>query len=194
MDVGAVEGRLDRYIPERGWFDRQEQADYAGTHGIGHIARVLVWTARIAARLDGVVRQEELLWAAGLHDIKRWTDGGDREHGIRAADWVTHEFAAALPDIAAQLDLELIARLCRHHVVNDERIPAEQWSIELKILKDADGLERVRIHDLDARRLRLQDVSPALEPLAWDLMRESRARGNDAPAVRRVATEMGLWP
>ncbi|HMM43765.1 MAG TPA: hypothetical protein PKA95_17860, partial [Thermomicrobiales bacterium] len=67
------------------------------------------------------------------------------------------------------------------------------WTDELRVLKDADGLERVRIHDLDPRRLRLQAISPPLEPLAWDLMERSVARGNDAPAVREVAVEMGLW-
>jgi HD superfamily phosphodiesterase len=188
-----MERRLDRYIPSREWFDRQEQADYAGTHGIGHITRVLVWAAHIAERLDTPVRHEELFWAAGLHDIKRWTDGRDREHGQRAAEWVLQTFPSKLPEVARTLDLDLIASLCRHHVVNDHHIPAAAWAIELKILKDADGLERVRIWDLDASRLRLRRISPSLEPLAWDLMHESVAHGNDAAAVRRVAIEMELW-
>jgi hypothetical protein len=184
---------LDRYIPARQWFDRQEQHAFAGTHGIGHITRVLVWTARIAESVADPLRLDELLWAAGLHDIKRWDDGRDREHGQRAAEWVLREFPAAQPDDAGRLDLDLIASLCRYHVVNDELIPSDQWSIELKILKDADGLERVRIWDLDANRLRLRDISPSLEPLAWALMRESVADGNDVAAVRRVASAMGLW-
>lgn len=182
---------LDQYIPERAWFDRQQERAYAGMHGIGHITRVLVWSAQIADRLQTTLRREELLWAAGLHDIKRWTDGGDREHGIRAAEWVLAEFAHVRPDVAAALDLDFVAELCRGHQCPDHLI--DYWSDELRVLKDADGLERVCIHDLDPRRLRLRAISPTLEPLAWDLMERSVSRGNTAPAVRAVAIAMGLW-
>jgi HD superfamily phosphodiesterase len=166
---------------------------YAGTHGIGHITRVLVWAAQIADRVHVPVRREELFRAAGLHDIKRWTDGGDREHGARAADWVLSDFTAVRPDVAAALDLELVASLCRHHVPHDHLVDPRHWCIELRILKDADGLERVRIYALDPTRLRLREVSPALERSAWRLMEQIGACGNDATAVRAVALEMGLW-
>lgn len=182
---------LDRYIPVRDWFDRQAERAYAGTHGIGHITRVLVWSAQIAERFKAPLRREELFWAAGLHDIKRWDDGIDPDHGARAAEWVRNQFSGVRPDIAVTLDLELVAALCRDHQRSDHLI--EHWTDELRVLKDADGLERVRIHDLDPRRLRLQAISPPLEPLAWDLMERSIARGNDAPAVRAVAVAMGLW-
>ncbi|HAX25263.1 MAG TPA: hypothetical protein PK593_10175 [Thermomicrobiales bacterium] len=182
---------LDQYIPERAWFDRQRTRDYAGMHGIGHITRVLVWSAQIADRFPEALRREELFWAAGLHDIKRWTDGGDRDHGVRASAWVLAEFANVRPAAAAGLDLSFVAELCVGHQCPDRLI--DYWSDELRILKDADGLERVRIHDLDPRRLRLQDISPSLESRAWDLMKRSVADGNTAPAVREVAVEMGLW-
>jgi hypothetical protein len=187
---------LDRYIPERSWFTRQATHDYAGTHGIGHITRVLVWSARLAELLESVLtqplRREELFWAAGLHDICRATDGRDREHGARAADWVLTEFPRVRPAQAATLDLELIASLCRGHVPPDNVLPADAWSAELRVLKDADGLERVRIHDLDPTRLRWP-VSASLEPAAWQLLDRSLALGNDADAVRAAALEMGLW-
>lgn len=181
---------LDQYIPERAWFDRQDESAYGGTHGIGHITRVLVWAARLSELTDVPLRLDELFWAAGLHDIKRHDDGRDQEHGARAAAWVRECFPRERPDASASLDLELIAALCRDHVTNDECIA--EWTPELTVLKDADGLERVRIWDLDARRLRLPE-SPPLEPLAWALMERSVAAGNTAEAVRRVATDMGLW-
>jgi uncharacterized protein len=184
---------LDRYIPERDWFDRQEESAYAGTHGIGHITRVLVWSAQITDRLAAPLRREELLWAAGLHDIKRWDDWVDRGHGERAAEWVLTTFPEVRPDDAARLDLSLIATLCRDHEQHDHLIAEQDWSDELRVLKDADGLERVRIDDLDPSRLRFQTVSPALEPLARRLRNRSEAQGNDAAAVRLVAIDLGLW-
>lgn len=182
---------LEAYIPLRAWFDRQDEHDYAGTHGIGHITRVLVWTAQIADLVDLPLRRSELLWAAGLHDVKRWTDGRDRDHGNRAADWVLTNFALLRPDVATAVDLELVAELCRGHVPNDHLL--ERMPDELRVLKDADGLERVRIHDLDPCRLRFQHITPTLEDNAWSLMLVSRERGDTAAAVRAVAIEMGLW-
>jgi hypothetical protein len=187
--VNAYE--LEGYIPRREWFDRQEQREWAGTHGIGHITRVLVWSAAIAGRFDRPLRRPELLWAAGLHDVKRWTDGRDHEHGQRAAGWVLAQFPSIRPDVAAGVDLELVATLCRDHVSHDDTIA--HWTDELRVLKDADGLERVRINDLDSRRLRLSAISPPLEAAAWALMRASVARGNTADAVRETALQQGLW-
>jgi HD superfamily phosphodiesterase len=182
---------LDHYIPERAWFDRQEQSAYAGTHGIGHITRVLVWSAQIADRLDAPLRRAELLWAAGLHDINRWDDWIDRGHGERAAEWVLTTFPLVRPADAARLDVSLIAALCRDHERHDELIT--NWSAELRVLKDADGLDRVRIGDLAPSRLRLQAISPALEPLAWTLLERSEAQGNDAAAVRLAGIDLGIW-
>lgn len=183
--------RLEQYIPERGWFDRQDDRSFFGMHGIGHITRVLVWSEQISTQMPPSLRLEELRWAAGLHDIKRHDDGGDRYHGERAAAWVRETFASVRPDVAASLDIELLATLCRDHQCPDHLIT--DWSDELRVLKDADGLERVRIHDLDPRRLRLRAISPPLEPRAWDLMKRSVKLGNSAAAVRSVAEDMGLW-
>jgi hypothetical protein len=182
--------RLDQYIPQRDWFLRQEERHYAGIHGIGHIARVLVWVAHLSELTRMELRSEELFWAAGLHDIRRLDDGKDAEHGMRAATWVHEVFPLVRPDIAGSLDVALVASLCRDHATSDEHIAS--WTPELTVLKDADGLERVRIHDLDARRLRLPQ-SAGLEQLAWELMRRSVQQGNTADAVRRVAREMNLW-
>ena len=100
------------------------------------------------------------------------------------------EFPRVRPADAATLDLELMASICRGHVSNDHLVSG--CSDELRTLKDADGLERVRIHDLNPARLRWP-VSRSLEPDAWRLMKRSRVLGNDADAVRAVALEMGWW-
>lgn len=182
---------LDEYVPARAWFDRQDDEAFKGTHGIGHITRVLVWTAQIAERFKEPLRREELFWAAGLHDIKRWDDGRDEQHGERAAVWTLTEFPPLRPDIAEAIDLQFVAELIRGHVINDALIL--EWSDELRVLKDADGLDRVRIYDLDPERLRLRSISPALEKQAWELMESSVAQGNSADAVRSVAIEQKLW-
>lgn len=182
---------LDAYLTDPAWMYRQSEEGLHGTHGLGHITRVLVWSAHIADLLGGPLRRAELLWAVAIHDVQRWTDGGDREHGERAACWVLEQFPGIRPDVAARVDLELIASICRNHVPNDHLI--SDWTDELRILKDADGLDRVRFHGLDPARLRLRSISPALEAPAWQLMQRSRSNGNASESVRAVAIDMGLW-
>ncbi len=182
---------LDVYRTDPSWMFRQSPEGLYGTHGLGHITRVLVWSAHIADQFDGPLRRAEFHWAAALHDVERWDDGRDSNHGERSARWVLDRFPVLRPDIAANLDLDLVASICRGHVLSDHLIV--DWSDELLILKDADGLERVRIHDLDPSRLRLRTISPALEDMAWTLMRVSSAKGNTVESVRSAAIQLGLW-
>lgn len=182
---------LDGFLTDPAWMHRQSREGLYGTPGLGHITRVLVMSAHIADLHGCSLRRAELLWAAAIHDVQRWTDGGDREHGDRAALWALERFAEIRPDIAACVDLQLIASMCRNHVPNDHLII--DWSDELRILKDADGLDRVRFDGLDPSRLRLREITPALEETAWQLMRASRSTGNTSGSVRAVAIEMGLW-
>jgi uncharacterized protein len=182
---------LDAYLTDPTWMARQSRDGLYGTHGIGHITRVLVWSAHIADALGTPLRRAELLWAAAIHDVQRWDDGWDRDHGERAACWALETFPRSRPLTAATLDLRLIAGICRNHVPNDHLIA--DWTDELRVLKDADGLDRVRFNGLDPSRLRLREISPALEGQALELMQVSRENGNTAEAVRSAAIEMGLW-
>jgi hypothetical protein len=147
----ALPSDLDRFLPDESWFRFQPR----GMHGAPHTTRVLVWAACLADLIGRpeAIRREELLWAAAVHDVGRENDGVDRGHGARSAEWVLDRLAAERPE-AARRDLDFVAELCTWHEVSDDRI--ERLSLELLILKDADGLDRVRIGDLDPERLRLQ--------------------------------------
>lgn len=180
---------LETYLPEPSWFRHNP----GGIHGVGHVTRVLWWSATIA---DGVgmasaIRREELLWAAAVHDVGRIDDGTDRGHGHRSAQWAVDNLVRHRPEVAA-CDMELIAELCVWHEIPDHRI--ERLSLELVILKDADGLDRVRIHDLDPSRLRLQR-SAGLVDQARALERETRHPGADGGLeVLRAASRAALTP
>jgi HD superfamily phosphodiesterase len=189
--VNTSQYELDGFLTDPAWMHRQSDEGLYGTHGLGHITRVLVWSAHIADSYGRPLQRAELLWAAAIHDVQRWTDGGDREHGERAARWAMDQFPVIRPDVAASVDLQLVASICRNHVPNDHLIT--DWTDELRILKDADGLDRIRFDGLDPLRLRLRDITPALEEMAWQLMRASRSAGNTVESVRAVAIELGLW-
>jgi hypothetical protein len=93
---------------------------------------------------------EPVVWAAACHDLRRHDDGSDPHHGFRAGDWVreTLPLLLRMPPQA----LELIASACDWHVCADHK--ARFVHPVLWFLKDADGLDRARLYDLDPSFLR----------------------------------------
>ena len=135
-------------IPRPRWFRMQPPSDL---HGRGHTARVMVWAAVLTR---GTEWFEPVVWAAACHDLRREDDGDDPEHGFRAGAWVRTHLSQMLRDPPA--DLELIARACDWHVCPDRRSEWEHPTLWL--LKDADGLDRVRLGDFDKRFLRHEEA------------------------------------
>ncbi len=163
--------------------------DARGIHGLGHAARVLVWADRIVAwmreqniEVDG----DAVRWAAALHDVRRLDDGDDILHGERAARWI-HSGGAAGFMILDEPRQAIVEYCCRWHVPADERAPA--MTPELICLKDADGLDRVRLGDLDPARLRTP-YARQLPDAAQDLYdRSVLIPGDPWEAVASLAAE-----
>src|SRR5262245_14566717 len=132
---------LDRYRARPEWFAH----DPAGIHGISHVTRVLVWAEQIAGWMHDHGRSVDVAvvrCAAVTHDVGRHDDGRDPEHGRRSARWV-RAHRGALPVALDDHQLDALAYCCAWHVPPDAQAPA--LPDELVCLKDADGLDRVRI-------------------------------------------------
>jgi len=155
MDLTGVRARIpladEELVPPPDLFTFHTQL-----HGQPHVARVLVHAFRLIAA-TGCVEETARLWAAVyVHDIGRTQDGQCPGHGAEA--WAR---LAALPDVQD--------RFARGGV-RPEDFPAIQAAVVLhsrgeaktgtpearltKLLKDADGLDRVRFGDLDPDYLR----------------------------------------
>jgi hypothetical protein len=126
-------------------------------HGQAHVSRVLVHAIRLI-EATGWKEEAPRLWAAVyLHDIARTHDGYCEVHGRRAMDRVP-----TLPSVLELLakagvtssDFEQIETAVVHHCKPQE-LPRSHphWRLA-SLLKDADGLDRVRLGDLDPRYLR----------------------------------------
>jgi hypothetical protein len=176
---------LRPYLTDPAWFRREP----FGIHGITHVTRVLIWSAVLADQFGcaPAIRIPELYWAAATHDVERIDDGTDRGHGERAAAWVTSRLVAERP-LARKSDLGFVAELDRWHEVTDREIGC--WSLELLLFKDADGLDRVRIYDLNPAFLRTQ-LAPQLAIQAKQLMEMTTALREPA-AVLDAAVELGI--
>jgi hypothetical protein len=129
---------------------------------------------------------EPVVWAAACHDLRRQDDGQDPDHGFRAGAWVRNDLPT---EVAHRLpELELIATACDWHVCPDRNAG---WSHPvLWLLKDADGLDRVRLYDLDVSYLRHAETRRWVS-LATKLY-EATAEDEDADHVWQVAGDLGI--
>ena len=164
-------------------------------HGQAHVARVLVHALRL---IEATHAEEEAprLWAAVyLHDIARRHDGGCKRHGADA--WAR---LASLPDTQALLarggvrpeDHPAIEAAVMRHC-NGEPSPGEPHFRLMALLKDADGLDRVRLGDLRPEWLR-HDEARTMVDFAQRLFNETYRQletgpdyfGRLWPEVRRI--------
>jgi hypothetical protein len=164
------------------WFIRPDGHDGSHTiHGVAHTARVHTHATEIAEALDlHEWEREALHYAALWHDIGRTGDGVDPTHGALSAAKV------------CELDLDegvrpRIVRLAifavTYHSTHDDYAHAAVEGAEdaeaclrvFNVLKDADGLDRVRLGDgdLDPSFLRFP-VSKTRIDRAWELLHQVR--------------------
>ena len=126
-------------------------------HGQGHVTRVMVH----ATRLVEATGRHDLgprLWAAVfLHDLARTHDGVCYRHGADAAQRLRSE--SALQNRLAEAGLStddypaIEAAVTAHSAPKEVAKDNAHWPL-IALLKDADGLDRVRLGDLDPRYLR----------------------------------------
>ena len=128
-------------------------------HGEGHIERTLLHGA-FCAMAEGLGEEDTrlLLEACAYHDVGRVNDWLDEEHGHRSAlrlGELTGRDGQELVMLQAAVDAH-----SRKDNVLEETLRAyapEDYPRTLRLaqlLKDADGLDRVRIHDLKTSFLR----------------------------------------
>lgn len=137
-------------IPELFWHP-------SSLHGQAHVTRVMVHAIRLVVATD----QERLasqLWASVfLHDLACTDDGVCHRHGADAAQRLRDE-----PDLQRRLDeggitsadyAAIEAAVTAHSAPKEVSRDHAHWPL-IALLKDADGLDRVRLGDLDPRYLR----------------------------------------
>jgi hypothetical protein len=144
-------------------------------HGTAHVGRVLIHALRLV-EATGFVEETPRLWAAVyLHDVARHGDGWEPGHGPRAATRLE-----SLPEVIdlfrrgglVHSDLPAVRDAVARHS-RGEAVPGEAHVRLIDLLKDADGLDRVRIDDLDPAYLRAP-AAKTMVGFAERLYRETR--------------------
>jgi HD domain len=165
------------YPLDPAWFDRPRSI-----HGLSHTRRVLIHAREIAAARDFDPEWfESVVLAVAWHDVGRTHDGWEPEHGLNSAVKVQRLGLAAgtRPDVLARTLFAIELHSLPDHAAIDRAASMElghrpEVGTMLRVLwllKDADGLDRVRIHDLDPAQLRYEE-SAGMVQRAWQLLEE----------------------
>lgn len=179
---------LRDFEPKESWL-----AHNSYYHGVGHMTRVFVLQELICDRLaeQGVaINRQALRWASMSHDVGRRDDGIDPEHGRRSAKWIEDN----LSDRMSPEMLDVVTYIVHWHVPSDSEAPV--MTVELKVLKDADALDRVRLGDLDPSYLRTEPAKGLIE-IAEQLYQLSLPDGSTEGketfvGVLKAAQQLGL--
>ena len=155
-----------------------------GIHGVGHTLRVLFWVMALGEFETLPESDRELLAvSAQLHDIGRVNDWICEEHGFRSVSKMLEHGLVSFNDVQ---DLHLVSYMISYHCIDDiaarrcldeDRDIADKqraWQL-FQIFKDSDGLDRVRIKDLDVRYLRTSSA-PRMSQAAVELFEATAGR------------------
>jgi len=183
--LAIPEQLIRKFEPKSSWLSHDSEL-----HGVDHMARVFILQELICDKLEeqGIaVDREVIRWAAATHDVGRIDDGVDLEHGTRSAKWIEEN----LHDQMSPELLDEVTYIVHWHVPPDSEAPV--MTTELKVLKDADALDRVRLGDLDTRYLRT-DVARELISLSEDLYQTYLDEQTDDAfsSVLRAAQTIGV--
>ena len=176
---------LDDLVPSPDLFTH-----WSTLHGQAHVARVMVHASRLIAA-TGWSEEAPRLWAAVyLHDIARTHDGNCVVHGSKAVARL-----GSLPQVrdlfarggVEDSDYAAIKTAVVYHC-HPKEIDRNHPHYRLtSLLKDADGLDRVRLGDLDPSYLRNRQ---ALEMIGFAQILFDETDGVVPPGAGHFAT---LW-
>ena len=143
---------LDELVPSPQLFSHRSTL-----HGQSHVARVMVHAFRLI-EATGWREEAPRLWSAVyLHDLARTHDGVCYRHGgdaMKKFETLPHLRALFARGGVLESDYPLIHTAVVHHSLPKELDGDHpHWRLT-SLLKDADGLDRVRLGDLDRRYLR----------------------------------------
>lgn len=124
------------------------------THGINHNIRVLLFAFYLEKQLKlNDVDSRILLDACKYHDVGRIDDLYDEKHGLRSAQMIDKIVDSDIYKDVQNLDM--LKSIIEYHSIPDSKIDkiinkykisdVPRFKILASILKDADGLDRVRL-------------------------------------------------
>lgn len=183
IELMKQKGTFEEFESDLNNFEKIEELmrDKSNLHGINHVVRVL-FNAYAVTTLENVNAEDRkiVIEAAKLHDIGRVSDGEDEENGNQSA--IKARKMLEDKGFSAE-EINLICFIIKEHSLprtknekDIEELPEalrQRYKYCLKLLKDADKLDRVRLGDLDSKRLST-DSAKRLVGVAKDVFENNR--------------------
>mgnify|MGYP000911686326 FL=1 len=149
-----------------------------GIHGLAHIKRVLIHVLLLSRELQLDRRDTHLLcYSAIYHDIGRINDWAEENHGQMSCKKIT---ALHLPLPQNEEDRNILFFIIFSHCVEDSDAATylaphnitdtRRAMALLKVFKDCDALDRVRVDHLNLNYLRHEQTKKYVR-FAWDIFR-----------------------
>lgn len=156
----------------------------SGIHGVGHVRRTLLLSL-LMADLDSLSTSyvRILAYASVYHDIGRTHDGVDDYHGYASYQKVLEH---GLLNNHEANEVYAIKELIERHAISDKKAfsfgtldeaKRDEVQFLLRYFKDADGLDRVRLGDLNAKYLRT-DTAKRLTLAVQQILEHSKSSNN----------------
>jgi hypothetical protein len=152
-----------------------------GIHGVLHAKRVLLITL-IQSYLLKLPQEHKLIlaWCGVFHDIGRENDNEDSHHGRLSMQKLNDKkLSANLSERLGTEGMNILRYIIENHAVSDKVGIKDVSNYGIKdvelakrlysLFKDADGLDRCRLGDLDVKYLR-NEISMRLVLLAEQLL------------------------
>lgn len=115
-------------------------------HGRLHTHRVMAWVCVLSAKLKMNGQGRLAFFAAKVHDLGRLTDGKEPGHGQRSADLCLGKYRELFEYFGLSgSDYQVVSDAVRWHSRSDEPPDGCNGIEVINLLKDADGLDRVRL-------------------------------------------------
>jgi len=128
---------------------------YSFLHGKKHVYRVMFHVLNLGKNINDQYAATLAFCAAFIHDMERLHDGYCTEHGKWAAEYALPNFESLFLSIGVkEKDLDIIAYATKMHSLPNQNYKSGLYTTVTELLKDADGLDRVRLGDLDTNYLR----------------------------------------
>jgi HD superfamily phosphodiesterase len=147
--------------------------DPHGIHGISHTKRVMFLLVILCNALKVSEANKNLLLLAGaIHDIGRTRNGVCTEHGEKSyKKAITNYILKDLNEEEDEILKYVVSNNCKSDtaIISSTNYGKKEIYMLYQIFKDADGLDRVRIGDLNRNYLRL-GYSNKLADLASQLV------------------------
>jgi hypothetical protein len=146
------------YVPliKKEYFHKAE-----GIHGVSHTRRVLLLSLILSGMENLTESDRDLLCQVAIfHDIGRTNDNFDPEHGRQSYQKIQHNNLFKAEGQKQEMLRFIIENHCisdvqARHLLNNYQVNDREHLFNLyQVFKDADGLDRIRINDLDIKQLR----------------------------------------